>query len=116
MSSMPVIAGLALVFQQGGGGSAIYQLLPILAFFFILYFFLLRPQIKQQRAHQKLVDNLKKGDKVITSGGVWGDVDAVEAGAVLLKINDKTKIKVNRSAISGFQPEPKAETDKGAKK
>ena len=72
----------------------------------IFYFILLRPQIKQQKEHQNLVSNIKKGDKVITNGGIWGEVDNVETSVVRLKISDKTKIVVTRSAISGFQPKP----------
>lgn len=91
-------------FQNQGEGSSLMGILPIIGIFAIMYFLILRPQIKQQKEHQKLVDQLKKGDLVITNGGIWGEVDAVEAKTVKLKINEKNKILVSRSAIAGFQP------------
>ena len=81
-----------------------FSMVPILVIVFVFYFLLIRPQMKQQKEHRKLIDNLKKGDKVITSGGVWGEIDSVEPQVVRLKINEKNKIMVTRSAISGFQP------------
>lgn len=79
-------------------------LLPVLFFFAVLYFIVLRPQMKQQREHGSMVDSLKKGDKVITTGGVWGEIDSVEPKVIRLKISEKQKIMVSRTAISGLQP------------
>jgi preprotein translocase subunit YajC len=79
---------------------------PLAFIVLIFYFVMIRPQVKQQREHQNLIDKLKKGDKVITSGGIWGVVESVEAHAVCLKVGDKTKLMVTRSHISGFQPKP----------
>lgn len=95
-----------------------YTFLPFLFFIGLIYFMVIRPNIKQQKEHQGLVDNIKKGDKVITNGGLWGEVDAVEVRHVRLKINDKTKVLVSRSAISSLQPkageESKSTTEKGS--
>ena len=82
-----------------------FNMVPFLLFFALLYFFILRPQLKQQKDHRNLVDNLKRGDKVITQGGIWAEVDSVEPKFVRLKVNDKTKIVVSRTSISGFQPQ-----------
>jgi len=92
-------------FQEGGGGPAWFSLAPILVFFAVFYFLVLRPQLKQQKSHRSMIDQLKRGDKVITNGGIWGEIDLVEEKTVRLKVNDKTKIMVSRSAISGKQPE-----------
>lgn len=98
---------LALAFFQEGGAEAgppmWYTLMFYVAIFAILYFLLLRPQMKQQKEQRNLINNLKKGDKVITSGGLWGEIDVVEDRTIRLKLNDKTKVVVSRSAISGFQ-------------
>lgn len=98
---------LALAFFQEGGAEAgppmWYTLLFYVAIFGILYFLLLRPQMKQQKDQRNLINSLKKGDRVITSGGLWGEIDMVDEQTVRLKLNDKTKVVVSRSAISGFQ-------------
>lgn len=77
---------------------------PLIVMLGVFYLILLRPQMKQQREHQRLIDNIKKGDRVITSGGIWGEVDSVEAQFVRLRIAEKTKVVVSRSNIAGFQP------------
>ena len=64
--------------------------------------------MKQQKNHQGLVNALKKGDKVVTNGGIWGEVDEVDAHSIRIKVNDKTKIRITRTAISGMQPQPGA--------
>lgn len=84
--------------------SPIATIVPFVVIFGVFYLLLIRPQMKQQKEQRKLIDNLKKGDKVITSGGVWGEIDSVEPRFVRLKINEKNKIVVTRSAISGYQP------------
>ena len=78
----------------------------------IFYFLLIRPQMKQQKDHRNLVSALKKGDKIITNGGMWAEIDTVETQTILIKLNDKTKIKINRTAIAGFQPKPGQDANK----
>ena len=97
---------LAFFFYQEGGTAPPwwYNIMPIVMMIGIFYFLIMRPQIRQQKDQQKYVDNLKKGDKVITSGGMWGEIDAVDQQVVVLKVHDKTKIKMTRSAITGPQP------------
>lgn len=105
-------------FQEGtgGGGGGLMGFLPIILIFAIFYFILIRPQVKQQKKHQALVDNLKKGDRVVTNGGIWGEIDVVEPAVVRLKVNDKTKIMVSRTAIASIQPETsKGETESDGK-
>jgi preprotein translocase subunit YajC len=82
-------------------------LVPMLAFFAIFYFLLILPAQKRQKKMNALLAALKAGDKVITSGGIYGTVAGIEEGTVILRIADQVKIKVARSAISGLQPEEK---------
>ena len=98
---------MAMAFLKEGqsSGAFLFQMLPFVFIFLIFYFLIIRPQIKQQKEHRKLVEDLKKGDKVVTNGGIWGEVDVVEPHVVRLKINDKTKILVSRNSISGPQPQ-----------
>lgn len=70
----------------------------------IFYFLLIRPQQKKAKEHKALLDNLKKGDRVITSGGIIGAIVNIEDQIVNLEIADKVRIEMARSAIAGFAP------------
>ena len=86
-----------------GSPNPIVQFLPFIAIFFIFYFLLLRPQQKRQREVQKMREELKKGDRILTSGGIYGQVVGMGKRSVILKVDDKTKIQVDKSAIAGKQ-------------
>lgn len=81
------------------------SLLPMLLIFAIFYFLLIAPVRKRQKALQKLVEELKRGDRVVTNGGIYGEVAAVEGSIIYLKIADNMKIKVAKSAIAGLEGE-----------
>ena len=78
---MPSFALLALLQAPGGQGGLVAPLLMYGAIFAIFYFLLIRPQQKQRKAHEQLVLQLKKGDRIVTAGGVIGEVVAIKAGA-----------------------------------
>jgi len=83
--------------------SPFLQFLPIVLIFGIFYFLLIAPMRKRQKALQQLINELEKGDRVVTSGGLHGEVAAVLDNAVLLKVADNVKVKVSKSAIAGMQ-------------
>jgi preprotein translocase subunit YajC len=85
----------------GGSGSQIWSFLPIILIFVIFYFLLIRPQQKQRKDHQSLLSNLKVGDNVLTSGGIYGRVTGLKDDKVTVEISDKVRVKVNRSNIAG---------------
>ena len=95
--------------QAGGAASAstssslIGSLLPFLLIIVIFYFFLIRPQNKKQKETQKMLDALKKGDKVITIGGIHGTVSSVKENTVIVKVDDDCKLEFNRTAISSVE-------------
>lgn len=97
--------------QQGDSMTGLVSsLLPFLLIILVFYFLILRPQQKRQKERQKLLDSIKKGDKVIISGGIHGVVEGLEDKTALVKIADNTKVKVDRTAISaivGLTPEEK---------
>ena len=70
--------------------------------FVLMYLLLIRPQRKKQKEHEKLISDLKKGDRVVTSGGLFGTIFAIdeEKGRVVLKIGEATKLEFLKSAIS----------------
>ena len=86
--------------EGGGGGSAILGMLPFILMFLVLYLLILRPQIKKQKSHQKMIDELKKGDQVVTSGGIHWVVANIKDDVVVLKIADNVKVDLSRSAVS----------------
>jgi len=79
------------------------QLVPLVVIFVIFYFLLIRPQRTRQKLVQKMLDALKSGDKVITSGGLLGTVVGIDKGIVQLRIADKVRVDVTRSSIVGLQ-------------
>ena len=75
-------------------------LMPLLLMFVIFYFLLIRPQQKRQKAHQKMLGLLKKGDKIVTNGGVVGTVFALTESELIVEIADKVKVRVIRSQVN----------------
>ena len=90
---------------QQGSGSFIIMMLAIFA---IMYFLMIRPQVKRQKERQKMLDALKKGDDVIAAG-IYGKIMAFsdDEKAVIVKVDDNTKIKIDRAAISMIVKEAK---------
>ena len=89
--------------QPGGMGSIITSFMPLILIFIIFYFLLIRPQAKKAKEHKKMLDNLKRGDKVITQGGVFGVIDSLDTNTVTLKVAENTKMKFSRSAITSIR-------------
>jgi preprotein translocase subunit YajC len=86
---------------EGGGTSSPWSGIWMIALIFIIFYFLLiRPQQKKQKEHQKLMDSLTKGDRVVTSGGIYGTVVGVKEGIVVLKIAEEVKIEIAKSAVT----------------
>jgi preprotein translocase subunit YajC len=86
-----------------GQPSAWIQLVPLVFIFVIFYFLLIRPARKRQKHVQEMLDRLKSGDRVVTSGGLLGTVVAVDRNVVQLRIADKVKVDVTKSSIVGLQ-------------
>ena len=96
---------IAIALLQTSGGAALVQFAPIVAIGLVFYFLVIAPANKQRKKTQEMISSLKKGDRVITTGGIYGTVQGVEADAVYLKIAENVKIKVTRSAVSGIVSE-----------
>lgn len=103
MSSLNVLL-LPVAFQAGAGSQSTWLgMVPMVAIFAIFYFLLVVPMRKRQKAVQTLVDNLKKGDRVVTTGGLYGEVAAIDTSVVVLKVADNVKVRVARSAVAGLE-------------
>ncbi len=92
---------IATLLQSAGGAAALAQFLPIIAIGLVFYFLVIAPASKQRKKTAEMLSALKKGDRVLTTGGIYGTIQGVEPDAVYLKIAENVKVKVARSAISG---------------
>ncbi len=91
--------------QPGPGGAILFQILFLVGIFAIFYFLIIRPQKKERERHRKLIESLKKGDKVVTSSGIWGTISEIGDKTVTLKVDSATKITFSKEAVIGYQPE-----------
>ncbi len=90
--------------EEGDFTTSIWPLLIFLvAIFGMMYFVMIRPQRKRQQEHQQLVGELRKGDKVITAGGIYGQIESVSDENVVLKIESGATIRVAKSSVVGKQ-------------
>ena len=83
--------------QPAGGGMSMWIMLALI--FVVMWFFMIRPQRKQQKELQNFRDSLKKGDKVVTVGGIYGTVDEIKEGTVLIVVDKDVKIRVSKNAL-----------------
>jgi preprotein translocase subunit YajC len=102
---MPIELGsvLAMGASPEGGGSPWVQLVPFVLVLGIFYFIILLPMKRKQQKVQSFLDALKVGDKVITTGGIHGQITRLGEQSLQLQIADKVRIEVSRAAIGGYQ-------------
>lgn len=89
--------------QPGGAMGAFQAILPLVFMFAIFYFLLIRPQQKKAKEHRSLLDSLKKGDQVVTAGGIHGKVSAIDGDVVLLEISTGVTIKISKGYIANLK-------------
>lgn len=97
---------MSLLLQAGGGApgsmGGLMQFLPFLLIFLVIYFLMIRPQSKKQKKQREMLSNLKAGDEIITIGGIHGTIAGIREkdNALIVKVNDSTKIVFDRSAVA----------------
>jgi preprotein translocase subunit YajC len=87
------------VFLQAGGQNPLMSFIPLLLIVVVFYFFMIRPQMKRQKELKNFRESLKKGDKVITSGGIYGRIVEMQDATVFIEIDTNVKIKVDKAAL-----------------
>ena len=111
MLNLGLIAGLliSLVFVAGcvpadtgeeGGTSTVYMIVFLVLIFAMFYFLMIRPHRKRQKQHEQLMEELQRGDKVVTAGGIHGVVESIGEDSVVLKIESGATMKVSRSSVA----------------
>jgi preprotein translocase subunit YajC len=85
---------------EGGAGGFITTIAPFVLLIGIFYFLIIRPQNKKQKETQRMLEALKKGDRIVTIGGIHGTIQTVKESTVIVKIDENTKVEFSRSAIS----------------
>ncbi len=93
---------------EGGAGLLSSPLLPIILMLGIMWFLMIRPQQKKQKEHREMLSNLKKGDMVVTSGGIHGRITGVTDTVLTLEIADKVRVRVGRGYIADLAQAPKS--------
>ncbi len=102
LSSLVFIVGC--VPPEGEEGGFDWSFIVILvAIFAVFYFLLIRPQQKKQKEHQQLTEELQRGDRVITAGGIHGQIESISEDSVVLKVESGTTIRVTKSSVAGKQ-------------
>lgn len=90
----------AIALLQSAQSTAIFNIVAFGGVFLVFYFLVIQPASKQRKKTQEMLNSLKKGDRVITSGGIYGTIQGVEPEIVHLKIAENVKVKVSRSAVT----------------
>ncbi|HKB87756.1 MAG TPA: preprotein translocase subunit YajC [Ignavibacteriaceae bacterium] len=97
---MNYLLAMAPSAEGGGGGGFISTIIMFGAIFLIFYFMIIRPQQKKSKEREKLLSNLQKGDKVVTSGGLHGTIAGLDEKTALIQVSENVKMKFERSAIA----------------
>ena len=101
-----MLIGQAFAQGTGGGsmGGDLMGLLPIILMFIVLWFIMIRPQMKRAKEHKKMVEELQKGDEIITAGGIVGRVSKLSDAYLTLEVADGVEMRIQRSAVQVVLP------------
>jgi preprotein translocase subunit YajC len=90
---------IILMQQPGGEGNPLMSFLPLILIVVVFYFFMIRPQLKRQKEMVKFRNSLKEGDKIITSGGIYGKIVDIKDNIVIIEVEEKMRLRVDKSAV-----------------
>jgi len=95
---------------ESGGGGGMSMLLMLGAIILVFYFFMIRPQQRKQKQMSNFRDNLKRGDKIVTIGGIHGKITDVQEGTFIIEVEDGTKLRIEKAAVA-IDPNAHAKKD-----
>ncbi|MCE1199270.1 MAG: preprotein translocase subunit YajC [Marinilabiliales bacterium] len=93
------MSNLLSIFLQQQQPGMLGMFLPLVLIIVVFYFFMIRPQMKRQKETQKFRDALQKGDKVVTSGGIYGKIDEIKDNIIYLEVAPNIKLKIDKSVV-----------------
>lgn len=101
------MTSIAYAMGQGGGAggqgaAGISGFIPLILMFVIFYFLLIRPQQKKNKEHREMINSLKKGDRIITTGGLYGRITGITDNVLTVEIAEKVRVKVNRGNVAAL--------------
>jgi preprotein translocase subunit YajC len=101
----PVFYFLGMAGNPGGAqqqGNPLLSFLPLFVIIAVMYLFLMRPQAKKQKEHKKMLDSLEKGDKILTTGGIFGEIAGIKEkeDVLIVRIADNVKVELHRTAVA----------------
>jgi preprotein translocase subunit YajC len=96
-----MLLNILLMAPQGqpGGGNPLMNLVPLLLIVVVFYFFMIRPQVKRQKELKKFRESLQKGDKVVTTGGIYGKIAEIKDNYIVVEVDDNVKLKIDKAAV-----------------
>jgi len=117
---LPLLMGAQQAAVEGapppGPGSLIGSFIPFIAIILIFYLLIIRPQSKKRKETESMLSALKKGDKVVTIGGLYGTIQSVKESTVIMKVDENVKLEFLRSAISSIVQQSNSKEDKNEEK
>jgi len=96
---MTILSNILMMAPSGPNQNPLTMFLPLLLIIVVFYFFMIRPQMKRQKELANYRNTLKKGDKVVTTGGIYGRIHEVNEQTILLEVDNNIHIKVDKSAV-----------------
>jgi preprotein translocase subunit YajC len=103
--TMQTILAMAAPPAEGGGAPALFQFLPIILIFLVFWFMIIRPQKKQQDQRKTMLEAIKRGDRIVTAGGLFATVRDVKGDRVVATIAENVKVEISKAAITGVLTE-----------
>ncbi len=100
LATMALLGGCYPTEGEGGGTSTIYMIVFLVLIFAMFYFLMIRPQRKRQKEHQQMMEELRKGDRVITAGGIYGVIESVSEDSVVIKVESGTTMRVAKGSVA----------------
>ncbi len=96
---MDLLSIILMPTGQQGGASGLMSLLPLLLIIVVFYFFMIRPQVKRQKELANYRNSLQKGDKIVTTGGIYGKIAEIGEQTIIIEVEDKMRLKVDKNAV-----------------
>jgi len=100
LATMALLGGCYPAEGEGGGSSTIYMIVFLVLIFAMFYFLMIRPQRKRQKEHQQMMEELRKGDRVITAGGIYGVIENISEDTIVIKVESGATLRLAKGSVA----------------